>query len=72
VAFEEHVARGAGPYCAGAAITMADLYLVPQVRNDHRHGAELSGCPRITAIYEASLARPEIGPTDPEVVRRRS
>lgn len=72
VAFEAHVAATAGPYCAGDVLTMADLYLVPQVRNAERHGADLSACPRVREIYAACLQRPEIGATDPEVVRRRA
>jgi maleylacetoacetate isomerase len=60
---------GQGPYLFGAALTMADLFLVPQIYNARRFGVDLGPYPKLTAI-EANLlglpafdrARPEMQP----------
>jgi len=71
-AYEGHVARSAGRYSAGDDITMADLFLVPQVRNaEERFRADLGGCPRVKRIYAACLETPEARATDPHQLRRR-
>ncbi len=57
------------PYLCGAAVTMADLCLVPQMYNARRFSADLAPYPKLTAI-EANLlalaafdkARPENQP----------
>ncbi|HKE14121.1 MAG TPA: maleylacetoacetate isomerase [Kofleriaceae bacterium] len=72
VAFEAHVARTRGRFSAGDAITMADLYLVPQVRNAERHAADIGACPRVREIYAACLETPEARATDPTEVRKRA
>jgi len=50
-AFDALVA-GEGPYCFGAAVTLADLCLVPQLYNARRFGVELRW-PRLLAIEAA-------------------
>lgn len=72
VAYEAHVARGGGRFSAGDQLTMADLYLAPQVRNAERWGADLSACPRVRDIYAACLETPEARATDPEEIRKRA
>lgn len=47
--------RGAGPYCAGGAPTLADICLVPQVANANRLKVDLAPYPRIRAANEALL-----------------
>ena len=64
-AYEERVAATAGRFSLGDSVTMADLYLVPQVRNAERHRADLSPCPRVRAIYAACLATDEARLTQP-------
>jgi glutathione S-transferase len=71
-AYEAHVAARAGRFSVGDAISMADLYLVPQVRNAKRHDADVSACPRVLAIYDACMELPEVRATDPEVVKKRA
>jgi glutathione S-transferase len=66
------VARTRGRFSAGDAITMADLFLVPQVRNAERHGADITACPRVREIYAACLETPEARATDPREVRKRA
>ena len=62
----------AGRFSVGDEISMADLYLVPQVRNAERHDVDISACPRVLAIYDACMALPEARATDPEVVKKRA
>jgi maleylacetoacetate isomerase len=70
-ALEEQVRRlaPAGPYCFGADVTMADVFLVPQMYNARRFGCELGDFPRLVAIDERCrgldafrLAAPEVQP----------
>lgn len=58
-------AHGGGRFSAGDVLTMADLYLVPQVVNAERFGADLGACPRVRAIYETCLQLPEVRETHP-------
>ncbi|HWM85152.1 MAG TPA: maleylacetoacetate isomerase [Kofleriaceae bacterium] len=71
-AYEAHVAGGAGRFSLGEQLTMADLYLVPQVRNADRHGADITACRRVRQIYDACLETPEARATDPTVVAKRA
>jgi maleylacetoacetate isomerase len=71
-AYEAHVRKSAGRFSLGDRISMADLYLVPQVRNAKRHDADVSACPRVLAIYDACMELPEVHATDPEVVKKRA
>lgn len=61
-----------GPYCAGSEVSLADVYLVPQVFNAHRFGLDMAPYPKIQAICEAcnrleafDRARPEKQPDAP-------
>ena len=71
-AYEAHVGRYSGRFSVGDRVSMADLYLVPQVRNAKRHDADIAACPRVRAIYEACMELPEVRATDPEVVKKRA
>jgi maleylacetoacetate isomerase len=42
-----------GPYCFGSSVTLADLYLVPQVFNARRFNVPLDAYPKIVAVDEA-------------------
>ena len=71
-ALESAVARGAGRFCHGDAVTIADLYLVPQLYGARRFGVDLSGCPTLVRIEAACrevaafrLAEPEAQPDAP-------
>jgi len=48
----------AAPYCAGATVTLADVYLVPQVANARRMQVALDAFPKIVAIEAACLRLP--------------
>jgi maleylacetoacetate isomerase len=71
-AYEEQIKGSAGRFSAGDQLSMADLYLVPQVRNAARHGADISACARVRRIYDACLETPEARATDPEELRKRA
>ncbi|MCC6647106.1 MAG: maleylacetoacetate isomerase [Polyangiaceae bacterium] len=46
-----------GPYCLGDELTMADLFLVPQLYNARRFDVPLAGFGRLLEIEAACLAR---------------
>ena len=46
----------AGPFCFGDSVTLADIFLVPQLANARRFGVDLSRWPRILSIEEQCLA----------------
>lgn len=71
-ALETEAARGAGRFSHGDAVTLADLYLVPQLYGGRRFGVDLSRFPRLLAIEAACqelpafrLAAPEAQPDAP-------
>jgi len=43
----------ASPYCFGDQVTLADLYLVPQVYNALRFDVDMSEYPKIASIYKS-------------------
>lgn len=59
----------APPYCQGDNITLADLYLIPQIYNALRAKHDMSTYPKLLSIYEScnqltpfTLAQPEHQP----------
>ena len=56
----------AGPYCAGEALSLADVYLVPQVANARRMSVGLEAFPKIVAIDALCLAHPAIAAAVPK------
>lgn len=54
-ALEALLAQGetTGPYCHGEQLTLADVYLVPQVESARRFGVDMATWPRIAAIDSA-------------------
>jgi maleylpyruvate isomerase len=53
-ACEKLIANEAGPFCFGAAPTLADLCLVPQLANARRFGVDLAAYPRLLRAEEAA------------------
>ncbi|MFT3836060.1 MAG: maleylacetoacetate isomerase [Myxococcaceae bacterium] len=64
-AYEAHLAQRPSKFSHGDTLTMADLYLVPQVKNGERHGADLSRVPNVMRVYQTCLATPEAQATLP-------
>lgn len=54
-----------GPFCFGAAITLADVVLIPQMANARRFGAR-TDYPRLEAIEAAALAHPAFATARPD------
>ena len=59
------IADQPGPYCFGADVTVADLFLVPQLANARRFGADLRW-PRLLEVERACLALPAFADASPE------
>ncbi|MFH5924398.1 maleylacetoacetate isomerase [Roseomonas xinghualingensis] len=57
---------GEGPFCFGAAPTLADICLIPQLGNALRFGAELGGLTRINAVAHACADHPAFIAAAPE------
>ncbi|XP_017010941.2 probable maleylacetoacetate isomerase 1 isoform X1 [Drosophila takahashii] len=49
---EKILSQSAGKFCVGDELTMADICLVPQVRNARRYKADLSSYPTIVRLDE--------------------
>jgi len=57
---------GPGPYACGSAVTIADIFLVPQVANARRLKVPLDKFPKIVAIDTACLKLPAFDRARPE------
>jgi maleylpyruvate isomerase len=53
-ACETLIAGESGPFCFGAAPTIADLCLVPQLANARRFGVDVSAYPRLLKAEAAA------------------
>lgn len=51
-ALEQQLAAGAGQYCFGDNVTLADVCLLPQVFNAQRFNVDMAPYPRLAAIAE--------------------
>jgi maleylacetoacetate isomerase len=56
-----------GQFCAGEHVSLADVYLVPQVANARRMKVDLSAFPKIVAIDAHCLTLPAFAAARPEV-----
>lgn len=58
-AVEARLQRQAGTFCFGGRLTMADLFLIPQVYNAKRYGVNMHKFPIAERIYQHCLTLPE-------------
>jgi maleylpyruvate isomerase len=65
-ACETLIAKEPGPFCFGAAPTIADLCLVPQLANARRFGVDLQAFPRLLQAEVAAKAIPAFADAAPE------
>ena len=65
-ACEKLIATEPGPFCFGAAPTMADLCLVPQLANARRFGVDVSAYPRLLQAEAAAKAMPAFADAAPD------
>jgi maleylacetoacetate isomerase len=56
---------GSGPFCFGAAPTLADCCLVPQIANAERMGCAFDAYPKTMAVYRHATALPEFAAAAP-------
>ncbi|TQV78847.1 maleylacetoacetate isomerase [Exilibacterium tricleocarpae] len=56
----------AAPYCFGEQVTLADVYLVPQVYNARRFDTDMTAYPKIEAICAACNGLPAFDKAKPE------
>ncbi len=56
----------AAPYCFGESLTLADVYLIPQVYNALRFKQDLSAYPKIMSVYEACNCEAAFAAAAPE------
>jgi maleylpyruvate isomerase len=65
-ACETLIANEPGPFCFGAAPTMADLCLVPQLTNARRFGVDLAAFPRLLQAETAAKNNKAFADAAPE------
>ncbi len=65
-ACERLAADEPGPFCFGAAPTLADLCLVPQLANARRFGVDVATFPRLLVADTAARALPAFADAAPE------
>ena len=65
-ACEKLIATEPGPFCFGAAPTMADLCLVPQLANARRFGVDVNAYPRLLQAEQAAKAMPAFADAAPD------
>ena len=63
--FEAVLGETMGKYCVGDEITLADVFLAPQLLNAERFGADMSKFPRIVAIAANLKQVPEFIAAEP-------
>ncbi len=64
-ALEQQLAAGAGQYCFGDTVTLADVCLLPQVFNAQRFNVDMAPYPRLAAIAESLAAIPAFADAHP-------
>ena len=57
---------GHGPFCFGAAPTVADCCLIPQIANAERMGCALDAYPRTMAVYTHATVHPAFAAAAPK------
>ena len=65
-ACEKLIANEPGPFCFGAAPTIADLCLVPQLANARRFGVDVNAFPRLLKAEAAAKAMPAFADAAPD------
>ena len=65
-AYERELERSAGAYSVGDQVSLADVFLVPQLYNARRFGCDLAGLPRTLEIEGRCLALPAFMAAHPD------
>ena len=64
-ALERAVSSGAGRYAHGDAVSLADVYVVPQLYGARRFGIDLGDCPTLLAVEAACSELPAFQAAEP-------
>lgn len=64
-ALEALMIKCAGKYSFGDEVTMADVFLVPQIYNALRFNVDMSAYPTVSRVYEALKVLPEFAAAEP-------
>jgi len=67
-AYERHLSRSPSRFSVGDTLTVADLFLIPQLRNARRHAVDLTPFPLLRAVHDAAMSTPEAQASSPEAV----
>jgi maleylpyruvate isomerase len=62
----ELVVAERGPFSFGDAVTMADVFLVPQMANALRYKVEVAAFPRVRRVYDACMKLPAFAKSHPD------
>lgn len=65
-AFEARLQQTAGSFCYGDVVSLADVYLVPQVYNAERFGCDLLAYPQLQRVTTALRGLPAFAAAAPE------
>jgi maleylpyruvate isomerase len=63
---EEAVADGAGRFCHGDEVTLADLFVVPQLFGARRFGVDVSRLPTLLRVEASCAVLPAFQAAEPE------
>lgn len=66
-AIEQMISPNQGPFALGDTVSIADLFIVPQVYNAKRFNVGLEVYPRIQGLHDACMALPAFQAAAPEV-----
>jgi maleylacetoacetate isomerase len=69
-AYETQAQSRAQTHSLGTTFTMADLFLIPQIRNAHRYETNISHLPIINRIWTTCLEMPSAQSTRPETIMK--
>jgi maleylacetoacetate isomerase len=62
---DRKIAETAGDFCVGNKVTVADIFVFPQLVGAARLGIDVNGFPTLARIYEKCLALPSFKEADP-------
>ncbi|KAG6613638.1 Maleylacetoacetate isomerase [Phytophthora cinnamomi] len=66
-AFEDELARSAGRYCVGDEVTLADVYLLPQVFNARVCNVDVASYPTISRVVATLEQLPAFASSRPDI-----
>lgn len=65
---DRRISEFSGRYCVGDAVSIADVFLVPQLVGAARLGADVNGFPTLSRIYETCISEALFKAADPRLL----